>query len=214
MMIRTKSAEAYRQGLILCAVTFHPSPVTACTARRYGPNWPKQIANALLLCSELVTCHLSLVTARIARLAPFTFLVAVPIGFPLLGSTLHAPSSMLLSPFTSYPPRALGAPVTCHCVHRTPCSEPQMLIPPRTHRFKITVRQNSQLFQENRPFSCYDLIQADNRRLEQTCLTPLVNGNIHTSLTQPSSYSRLFPQASGRRPQAFQPVKVKLLHQA
>jgi len=84
---------------------------------------------------------------------------------------------------------ALGAPVICHCAHRTPSSEPQMFIPPRTHRFKITVRQNSQLSQENRPFSCYDLIQADNRRLQQTCLTPLGNGNIHTSLTQPARYS-------------------------
>jgi len=84
---------------------------------------------------------------------------------------------------------ALGAPVICHCAHRTPSSEPQLFIPPRTHRFKITVRQNSQLSQENRPFSCYDLIQADNRRLQQTCLTPLGNGNIHTSLTQPARYS-------------------------
>ena len=74
VMIRTKLAETYRQRSLVCAVTFHfllvtfyygfghryvptfyqlpatarsarPSLATACIARRYGPNCPKQMAS-------------------------------------------------------------------------------------------------------------------------------------------------------------------------
>ena len=120
----------------------------------------------------------------VLRPAPLSFILSAREGRSLLHWAYQLPSLV-----TAATHRALGALATCDCVHRTHFSEPQMLIPPRTHCFEITVRQNSQLPQKNRPLSRYYFIQADNRRLEQTCLTPLVNGNIHTPLTQPARYS-------------------------
>jgi hypothetical protein len=77
-------------------------------------------------------------------------------------------------------------PTFYHGTHRAPYSEPQMLIPPRTHPFEITIRQHSQLSQKDRPLSRYDFIQADDRRLEQTRLTPIVDTDIHAPHTQPT----------------------------
>jgi len=60
---------------------------------------------------------------------------------------------MLLPLFTSYPPRALGAPATYHCVHRTPirpelakADGQRLILCAATFHFLLSAREGRSLF--------------------------------------------------------------------